>query len=441
MSDGDLHRIVIVGGGAGGLPLAARLGDRFGRRRRASVTLVDPFPTHVWKPLLHEVAAGSMDVESHDIDYLALARWHRFRFRQGRIAGLDRARHEVRIGAVVDEDGEEILPERVLAYDTLILCVGSVSNDFGIPGVAEHAIGIDTRPDAQRFHRKLLAACVRADARKASGASGEVCIVIIGAGATGVELAAEIRQTTRAFGVYGLDYLKPADIRITVVEAAPRVLPPLPESIATAALGLLGKLDVTVRTGERVVAVQSDGVHNARGDVRKADLVVWAAGIQASRELDRLDGLEVNRNHQLVVQQTLQTTRDADVFAFGDCADCPWPHSGHPEARVPPRAQAARQQAQMLVKTIEARLRGLPLPVFRFRDYGSLVSLGELSAVGNLMGKLIGGSMLIQGLIARWMYESLYKMHQVVLLGYFRVTLDTIGRFLRGRAAPRVKLH
>ena len=138
---------------------------------------------------------------------------------------------------------------------------------------------------------------------------------------------------------------------------------------------------------------------------------------------------------------TLQTTRDPDVFAFGDCADCPWPHGDQPNARVPPRAQAARQQGQMLVRTVAARLRGKPLPVFRFRDYGSLVSLGELSAVGNLMGRLIGGNMLIQGLIARWMYESLYKLHQIALLGLFRVALDTVGRFLRGRVAPRVKLH
>jgi NADH dehydrogenase len=432
---------VIVGGGAGGLPLAVRLGDRNDVRRRASVTLVDQFPTHVWKPLLHEVAAGSMDVEAHDMDYLALARWHHFRFRQGRIASLDRAHREVRIGAVVDEEGEQILPERVLGYDTLLLCIGSVSNDFGIPGVARHAIGLDTPPDAERFHRKLLAACVRADAQKGSGVDSAVSIVIIGGGATGVELAAEIRQTTRAYGVYGLDYLKPADIRITVVEAAARILPPLPESIATAAVGVLDKLDVSLRTGERVTAVEDGGVRVAGGELLEADLVVWAAGIQAPRDLDHLDGLEVNRHHQLVVLQTLQTTRDPDVFAFGDCADCPWPHGDDPNARVPPRAQAARQQAQLLVRTIKARLHGRPLPVFRFRDYGSLVSLGELSAVGNLMGKLIGGSMLIQGLIARWMYESLYKMHQVVLLGYFRVTLDTLARFLRGRVSPRVKLH
>ncbi|HSV19280.1 MAG TPA: NAD(P)/FAD-dependent oxidoreductase [Casimicrobiaceae bacterium] len=434
------YRIVIVGGGAGGLPLAARLPKSF-KAGRVSVTLVDEFQTHVWKPLLHEVAAGRMDAAAHDLDYLALAHLHGFRFRQGPLAGIDRARHEITIGRVVDEEGEEILPIRVLGYDMLILCVGSVSNDFGVPGVAQHAIAIDTPPEAERFHRKLIAACVRADGKRAGGDDAEVCIVIIGAGATGVELAAEIRQTTRAHAAYGLDHLRPGDIRITVVEAAARVLPPLPESIATAATELLRRLDVTVRTNERVIGVEADGVRVASGELLRADLVVWAAGIKAPRLLSQLDGLEVNRNHQLVVRGTLQTTRDPDVFAFGDCADCPWPHGDQPNARVPPRAQAARQQGQMLVRTVAARLRGKPLPVFRFRDYGSLVSLGELSAVGNLMGRLIGGNMLIQGLIARWMYESLYKLHQIALLGLFRVALDTVGRFLRGRVAPRVKLH
>ena len=130
------HRIVIVGGGAGGLPLAARLGDKLGRRGRAEITLVDRYATHLWKPLLHEVAAGRLDADVHGVDYLALAYWHHFRFRQGTVAGLDRARHELMLDAVYDDDGALMLPRRTLRYDTLIFCVGSVSNDFGVSGVA-----------------------------------------------------------------------------------------------------------------------------------------------------------------------------------------------------------------------------------------------------------------------------------------------------------------
>ena len=436
------HRIVIVGGGAGGLPLAARLGDTLGRRGRAEITLVDRNGTHLWKPLLHEVAAGRMDADVHGVDYLALAYWHRFRFRQGTVAGLDRARHELTLDEVHDDDGELMLPRRVLKYETLIFCVGSVSNDFNVPGVEKHAIALDTMADAERFHRRLLAACVRADGAAAGGTPTGVNIVIIGAGATGVELAAEIRHTTDAHASYGLEHLDPAkDIRLTILEAAPRILPLLSAHVAEAATGLLGELDVAVRVGERVTAVDDRGVRTGSGAFYPADLVVWSAGIKAPEWLAGLDGLETGRGNTLVVTTRLQTTRDPDIFAFGDCAACPWPEAGRPGALVPPRAQAARQQAMLLVRSMRARLAGRPLPEFHFRDFGSLVSLGELSAVGSLMGRLIGGSLLIQGLIARWMYASLYKLHQVAILGYVGVVLDTIGRFLRRRTEPRVKLH
>jgi len=438
----ETHRIVIVGGGAGGLPLATALGEKFGRRGRAEITLVDRYETHVWKPLLHEVAAGRMDADAHDVNYLALAHWHRFRFMQGAVGGISRQRRELTLQAVTDDEGQEMLPERMVPYDMLVFCVGSTSNDFGVPGVSTHAISLDTARDAKRFHRRLLAACVRADGRAAAGHPTGVDIVIIGAGATGVELAAEIRHTTRDHAGYGLQHLRPAmDIRLTLIEAALRILPQLGDRIAVAAAGLLKKLDIAVRVSERVTSVDATGVHTASGALIPADLVVWAAGIQAPAFLGDLDGLEVNRANQLVVKLTLQTTRDDDVFAFGDCAACPWPEAGKEGALVPPRAQAARQQALLLVKSVQARLTGRPLPEFHFRDLGSLVSLGELSAVGNLMGGLIGGSMMIQGLIARWMYVSLYKMHQISIHGYVRVVLDTIGRFLRRRMEPRVKLH
>ena len=138
---------------------------------------------------------------------------------------------------------------------------------------------------------------------------------------------------------------------------------------------------------------------------------------------------------------TLVTSRDPNIFALGDCAACPWPEAGKAGAILPPRAQVARQQASLLVKSIRARLAGQPLPTFRFHDFGSLVSLGELSAVGNLMGRLIGGNLLVQGLIARWMYVSLYKLHQVSIYGWLRVALDTLSRVVRHRLEPRVKLH
>ncbi len=436
------HRIVIVGGGAGGLPLATRLGDTLGRRGHATVTLVDRYATHLWKPLLHEIAAGRLDADLHDVDYFLMAYWHHFRFRVGAVIGLDRARRLLMLDAVHDDEGIEILPPDAVPYDTLVFAIGSISNDFGIPGVAERAIALDSAADAERFHRRLVAASLRAEGRAARGESPTVNIVIIGAGATGVELAAEIRHCTRAFASYGLDHMQPErDIVLTLIEAAPRILPPLPEKIAVAATALLDRLGVAVRVGERVTGIDADGVHMAAGAVIRADLVVWAAGIQAPPVLATLDGLEVNRAHQLVVDTTLVTTRDPAIFALGDCAACPWPEAPHPGALLPPRAQVAHQQATLLASSLKARLAGKPLPEFHFTDFGSLVSLGELSAVGNLMGRLVGGNLFIQGLIARWMYASLYKMHQVSIHGALRVVIDTLSRVVRHRLEPRVKLH
>ncbi|MBM3358217.1 MAG: NAD(P)/FAD-dependent oxidoreductase [Betaproteobacteria bacterium] len=432
------HEIVIVGGGAGGLELATRLGDRLGRKKRAQVTLVDRSRTHLWKPLLHEVAAGSMDLDHHSLDYLAQARWHHFRFQLGSMDGLDRARRVVSVAPTLDEEGRELIPRREIAYDTLVIAVGSHTNDFGTPGAAEHAISLDTAGQAELFHRRLINACIRANAQRGPLAPEQLKVAIIGAGATGVELAAELHKTTRELVAYGLDKIDPEkDLRFTVIEAAPRILPALPERLSKAAEKLLHGLNVQVLTGERVTAVAADGVTTQSGRKIAAELTVWAAGIQAPDFLKDIAGLEVNRINQLVVLDTLATTRDPDIFAFGDCACCPWEHG----ACVPPRAQAAHQQANHLSRMLVRRLDGKPLKPWRYRDFGSLVSFGEYSTVGSLMGALLGGTIFIEGLFARLMYVSLYRMHLYALHGMAKVVFDTLARLITRRIEPRVKLH
>ena len=158
----EVHQIVIVGGGAGGLELATKLGDRLGRRNQAAVELVDMARAHLWKPLLHEIAAGSMDLGVHELNYLAQSHWHHFRFRLGQMIGLDRSRREVRLAPVIDDEGVEITAERVVHYDTLVRAVGSLTNDFGTPGVKEFAIALETPALAARFHRRLIDAMMRA---------------------------------------------------------------------------------------------------------------------------------------------------------------------------------------------------------------------------------------------------------------------------------------
>jgi NADH:ubiquinone reductase (H+-translocating) len=493
-----MKRIVVVGGGAGGLELVTRLGDRLGaraRQPRAEIVLVDRDPTHIWKPLLHEVAAGSMDPFTHQLEYAAQARWHGFEFQQGELTGLDRANRMIRIGPLTDEDGEALLPARELRYDTLVIAIGSTTHFFGVPGAAEHAIALDTPEQAERFRRRMISQCIRAQYRRASGAAGDpldapsggvredpglrqsgpdgpherapeglregyvardtmardgvavlpagghpkVSIAIVGGGATGVELSAELRNTAQVLAAYGLHDVDPAyDISITLVEAGPRLLPALPERLSAETSKLLTKLGVTVMTGARVESVEAGGLRLPEGALLRADLIVWAAGIKAPAILGQLDGLAINRLGQLLVRESLQTEADEAIFALGDCASCPWFGTAK---TVPPRAQAAHQQANFLFEALLRQMDGQPLQAFRYRDLGSLVSLGRFSAVGSLMGGLIGGSMFIEGLFARFMYTSLYRLHIAALHGYARMALDTIAHWLRRSTMPRVKLH
>jgi NADH:ubiquinone reductase (H+-translocating) len=434
-----LHRIVVVGGGAGGLELATRLGNKLGKRGKAHITLIDKARTHLWKPLLHEIAAGSMDEDMHAIDYLAQAYWHGFVYRSGAMAGIDRARSVVQVAPFVDEEGTLVTPHRDVGYDTLVIAIGSLTNDFATPGVKAHAIALETADEAARFHTRLVNACIRASTQTEPLRPEQLQVAIIGAGATGTELAAELHKTTRQLVAYGLDSIDPdRDIKIHLIEAAPRILPQLPERLAVAASKLLEGLNVRVHTGTPVAEVLANGVRLANGALIPAELVVWAAGVKASDVLKDIAGLETNRLNQLVVRGTLQTTRDDNIFAIGDCAACPWP--GHNQS-VPPRAQAAHQQASHLAKQLPRRLAGQAPAEWHYRDFGSLVSLGHYSTVGSLMGKLIGGNLFIEGVFAGVMYKSLYKMHQLALHGVTKVSLDTLARLITRRTEPHVKLH
>jgi NADH dehydrogenase len=434
-----LHRVVVVGGGAAGLELVTQLGDRLGRRSRASIILVECARTHLWKPLLHSVAAGSIDPGEYEVNYLAQAHWHGFRYHFGEMIGLDRTRKEVRLAPTIDDEGRQITPPRSVGYDTLVIAIGSVTNDFGTRGVAEYALPLETPAQAERFNRRLVNACLRAQTQPGPVRPGQLHVAIVGAGATGSELAAELYRTTREVVAYGLDRIDPArDIRVVLIEAADRILPGLPVRISGATHRLLDQIGVEVRTGAKVKEVTAQGLTLADGSFIASELVVWAAGVKAPEVLGRLDGLETNRINQLVVEPTLQTTADPSIFAIGDCAACPRPGAS---GIVPPRAQAAHQEAAHMVRQIERRLRAQELRPYIYRDFGSLVSLGRWSTVGNLMGFLFGRSIFVAGLFARIMYLSLRIMHERALGGAPRAVLSVLARALAHRTGPPVKLH
>ena len=436
----DLHHIVVVGGGAGGLELATQLGHKLGRKGKAQITLVDKARTHIWKPLLHEIAAGSMNIGRHELEYQAQGHWHAFKYRYGEMIGLDRVNKRVHLGATFDEDGRQITPDRWLPYDTLVVAIGSVSNAFGTPGVYQNAVMLDTPEQAERFNRRLLNACVRANSQAGPVRPGQLHVAIVGAGATGTELSAELHSSLRGLVAFGLDKIVPEkDIKITLIEANDRILSALPERMSQAVSEVLRGLKVDVRTNARVTEVTAGGVMLADGGFIPSELVVWAAGVKGPDVLASLDGLEASRGNMLIVKPTLQTTTDDNVFAIGDCAYLLLPGEKFP---LPPRAQTAHQQSSHLVKQLQRRLNGeTTLAPFKYLDFGSLVSLGHYSTVGNLMGFISGKSMRIEGFFAKMMYRSLYKMHEMALHGPVKVGLDTVSRLLTRRTEPQVKLH
>jgi NADH dehydrogenase len=320
-----------------------------------------------------------------------------------------------------------------------VLAVGSRVNDFGTPGVMAHAIALDSTAQADRFHRRLVNAFLRAHSQVEALKPGQLDVAIVGAGATGVELAAELHNATRELVSFSLDNIDPdKHIRLHLIEASPRILPALPERISAAARRMLDSLNVEVHCDARVAEVLPQAVRLADGRVIDASMVVWAAGVKAAPFLSAM-GIATNAMHQVKVDARLRSMDDPDIYALGDCAAVEW--AGHPGRLVPPRAQAAHQQAMYLVKALRRRLAGKTVPAWRYRDFGSLVSLGEYSTVGNLMGNFVGGNLWLEGLFARWMYQSLYKMHEIALHGWWKTSLTTLARLIARQTEPRVKLH
>ncbi|VCU68546.1 NADH dehydrogenase [Pigmentiphaga humi] len=432
MKPGAAHRIVIAGGGAGGLELAVRLGRRHGPDH---VTLVDAVPFHIWKPSLHEVAAGTLDIHREGLSYAMLAHNNGFRFVLGTATGVDRQARELAVDAVRDAEGEAILPERRVGYGTLVLAVGSLGNFFNTPGAEAYAISLDTTDAAEHFRLELLKAMARAMSGESEPSA--VNVVIVGGGATGVELAAELHEAARTISAYGLPGTRPQDLRITLIEGGPRILGPLPERVSQAAQELLAERGVRVVTDCRVSEVTRHTVV-AQGQVFDADLCVWAAGIKAPPLLAQL-GLELNGVQQIQVDDRLRTA-DPAIYALGDCAAAPWRETGK---TVPARAQAAHQQASYLASVLTDRLLGKPdtAPPFRFRDFGSLVSIGHAEGVGSLMGKLSGRKLLVEGWAARLMYAGTHWSHYAAVLGWWGASLRSLSRVLDRRSQPRVKLH
>lgn len=429
-----MQHIVIVGGGAGGLELASKLGRTWGKRGFARITLIDRNRTHVWKPLLHEVATGSLDGDTDGVFYYAHAKRHHYRFQIGCMDGLDAAARQISLAPLYDNDGQQVLPARTISYDTLVLAVGSVSNDFNTPGVQQHCYLLDSFQQAERFHQALLNQFLHMSQQNSDR---PLKLAIVGGGATGVELAAELHHVAQVMTMYGMPGATAQRLQITLLEAGERILPALPARIAASAHQALDTLGISVRCATRISAADPQGFTTADGGRIDADLSVWAAGVKAPTFIQNLAGFETNRNGQILVKPSLQSTRDEQIFVIGDCCACQQADGSW----VPPRAQSAHQMATQVLINLKRQAKGKPLQPYHYKDYGSLVNLSRYSTVGSLMGNLTSGSMFIEGWLARLVYIGLYRMHQAAIHGWLGMLAVMLAQKIGNSVHPKMKLH
>jgi len=429
-----MKNIVIVGGGAGGLELATQLGQKLGKQQKAKITLVDKNPSHLWKPLLHEIATGVLDDNIDNVNYLAQGQRNYFNFKQGALLDIDRENKNIIISEVKSPNGEIICPKSHLNYDLLVVAIGSQCNDFGILGVKENCIFLDDHIHAKQFRQKILNHFFRISSGMDVISSDEVNIAIVGGGATGVELASELFMMIKKLTDYGFIDISPSLLNVTLIEAADRILPVLPTKLSSSINKKLEEYGVKVLTKTVITKVDSTAFYTKDNEIIKADIMVWAAGVKAPDFLKNIAGLESNHSNQLIVEPTLQTTQDDAIFAIGDCAACINPQGGFP----PPTAQAAHQMAKICSHNITAYLNNTLMHQFKYKDKGTIISLaqtaqGSITTMGN-------GTMIVKGKPAYFIYRLLYRMHQATLYGMIKTCqLIMAGRIFRS-VKPTLKL-
>ena len=430
----EAERIIVIGGGAGGLELVVKLGRKFRRNRDVEVILIDKNPTHIWKPLLHEVATGSMNSYHDEASYRLIAKKHGFRFILGQVTDVDLDKKAIRLAPVVDASGNEMMPERLIDYSTLCVAVGSHSNDFGISGVREFSKQLDSREQAESFHQQFTAALHRVNS--AGQSTSRLSVAIVGGGATGVELAADMHNVVQRLREYGFEHFSRDSLNVVIVEAAPMLLPRLPDRIGPSVQRELERIGVRVMVNTRVAKVTKDAVVTSEGENIPADISVWAAGVKAPAWLGAA-GFPVDRLGRIEVEPNLTVRGHDDVFAIGDCCSI----TDADGKEIPPRAQAAHQMASLTARNIIATSKQRAQKPFVYRDFGSLVSLSKYSTIGNLMGNLVRGTVFVEGWIARLFYLSLYRMHQAAIHGPASTLLIMLGDRIYKATRASVKLH
>ena len=405
-----MSRIVIVGGGAAGIELSTLLAKA--NRKKHEIILVEPETDHYWKPRLHEIAAGTFDRELDSVCYFTHGAINGYQHYQGAMTDIDR---QNKMLAVRRNDGTEAS----VKYDYLVVAVGAVSNDFNTTGARDNCIFLDSASQARHAWHKISQLLREGNDRTVN---------IVGAGATGVELAAELARVSHKLQRYNA-----AKLTINLIEAADRVLPNSPPKMSAKVLKELQRTNINVLLNTRISEVSEHGMVTADDQPLEADIQFWAAGVKAPEWLKGLGGLEYNRMNQIIVNANLTTTVDDHIFSLGDCASIPQADGSF----VPPKAQAANRAAVHLTKSLTGLLRGKELTDFEFKDGGMVVAVGHHFAVGSFAPhSKMANNLVFKGRLIRRLYDTIFRLHQRTVEGMFTVSRLIITKRLKALFQP-----
>jgi NADH dehydrogenase len=376
----ETPHVVIIGGGFGGLEAARALAGGAVR-----VTLLDRHNYHLFQPLLYQVATASLSPG----DIASPIRWvlrhqKNVRVLLADVQAIDPAAKRVTI------DGGD-----ALAYDYLIVSAGASHSYFGHPEWAERAPGLKTLDDALEMRRRVLVAFEAAERERDPERQRRLLtFVIVGAGPTGVELAGALAEIARQSLAQDFRSIQPESARIVLVEGSPYVLPPFADPLRAAARRALEHLGVEVRTGAVVTAVDEDGVTlsssapsegSTSPERVSAQTVLWAAGVAAS-PLAKSLGVPLDRAGRVSTEPTLSLPGHPTTYVVGDM--CAFVQDGKP---LPGVAQVAMQQGAHAARNILRTIQRRPLQPFRYKDYGTMATIGRGAAVGEIFGLKVSG--------------------------------------------------
>ncbi|WP_434778630.1 NAD(P)/FAD-dependent oxidoreductase [Neisseria sp. Ec49-e6-T10] len=420
--------IIIIGGGIAGMEVATSLSKQF-QHTQTNIILIDKSPLHVWKPMLHMFAAGTAEPTEQGVSFVAHASIHGFQYHPGKVYKIDQLNKTVHLETLFNGEYIEILPDRTLHYDYLIVSTGSCSNDFGTKGVKEFAYTIDDLKRASHFFESFQSLILRAIDKQ------EVCnVCIVGAGATGVELAGELHNFIELASSYG-DHDINQFLHITLIESNARILKSFTEKISKEAKYALEKLNIRVIENERVMEVQKDNVLLGNGEIIQATLTVWSAGVKAPEFIQTIEEIDLSASGQIVVNPYFQSLKDSSIFALGDC-------SSIQAAPLAPTAQVARQQALYLSRHFKKIIQQEPnIPSFQYKDNGALVSVGRYASFGVFGGKGILKGNTFKGYIAMFAHIMLYRMHQTAILGFWRAHAAWLAEKLTRFVKPKIRTY